>query len=145
MAPRLGHKIGGPRGTRHPTESSWSFATRPLANVDVEPQHTKMSDMPSREEIDAKIGAAEARGDTKIARIEGKLDLVISKLAEVQESGRATRGTLWAIGLGLAALILAVAFGVPAIYTLGTQTRDIVRDEVKAALPAPPQPAPGAK
>jgi hypothetical protein len=30
--------------------------------------------------MDAKVAAAEARTDTKIARLEGKLDLLVSKI-----------------------------------------------------------------
>lgn len=39
----------------------------------------KMSD-PTREEIQAKIDASEARNDTKIARMEGKLDNLVTMI-----------------------------------------------------------------
>jgi hypothetical protein len=126
-----------------------------LADIDHAPDNahpTNMTDPASREEIDAKIAAAEARGDTKIARMEGKLDLVLStvnvRFDAVTEQITGARSNQWVIAFGLAglfltvvAIIVAVAFGMPAIYSLGTQTRDIVREEVKAALPTPPAPA----
>ena len=85
-----------------------------------------MADL-AREEIDAKIAASEARGDTKIARIEGKLDLVISKLdagntrttdvlTEVREQGRATRSNTIVVGLGVLAVMIAIAALRPSVF-----------------------------
>jgi hypothetical protein len=62
---------------------------------------SKMSDI-SREEIKAHIDASEARGETKIARLEGKLDLVLSRLNDVNENVRSSKANQWVIGLGLA-------------------------------------------
>jgi len=43
---------------------------------------------PTREELDAKLQAAAAETDTKIARLEGKMDLVLLKLDHVLEGNR---------------------------------------------------------
>ena len=89
----------------------------------------KMTDI-SRDEVDAKIALSNAQTDTKFARLEGKLDLVLSKMAEVQESTRATRANQWVIGTALAVLIVALAFGVPTVFGFGLQLRDVVHSEV---------------
>ena len=96
---------------------------------------------PSREEMEARFRQASAETDTKIARMEGKLDLVLSKLdtvgeklGEVRDDNRATRANLWVIGTALAVLITALAFGVPAIFGNGLQLRDVVHSEVQETL-----------
>lgn len=105
----------------------------------------------TREEVDAKIAAAEARTDTKIVRMEGKLDLLLSKLdyfneriTEVRSDSRGTRTNIWAVGIGLAALIIAVAFGLPALIGFGFQFRDVVHNEVQSAMPQQHQTPPTA-
>jgi hypothetical protein len=70
--------------------------------------------------------AAEARTDTKMARMEGKLDLVLSKLDGVRDDYRNTRATQWVIGLGLAVLIIAVVALLPVFFSVGAQIRDDV-------------------
>jgi hypothetical protein len=78
-----------------------------------------------------------ARSDTKLARIEGKLDLVVSKLdavlndnqktvEAVRDDGRATRSNAWVIGIGLAAIIVALVVALPAFIGLGIQMRDFL-------------------
>jgi hypothetical protein len=91
-----------------------------------------MSDAPSRDEITARIEAAEARTDTKIVRIEGKLDLVISKIDDVRNDYRSIRGNIWIVFFGLAGLIVAIAIGIPSIYDFGTKIRDLVHSEVQS-------------
>lgn len=76
----------------------------------------------------------QARGDTKLARMEGKMDLVLVKLDDVLESGRATRANGWVIGFGLAGLIVAIVLLFPVIYDFGAKTRDVIRDEVKQQI-----------
>ena len=109
-----------------------------------------MSDGPTREEIDAKLGKIGAETDAKIARVEGKIDLVLAKLdsvgeriGAVRDDNRSTRANQWVIGTALAVLIVALAFGVPAIFGNGLQLRDAVHSEVQDMLvhqqpPAPP-------
>lgn len=93
----------------------------------------------------AEIAAAEARTDTKIARLEGKLDLVITKIdavnentiatrREVKDSERAVKANAWVIGIGLLAVIIALAFGLPSIFDLGVKQRDAIVKEVQDQL-----------
>lgn len=94
----------------------------------------------TREEVDAKISASEARTETKIARLEGKLDLVLSKLDHVAEDNRSTRANQWVIAFGLAVLIVGVAALFPVFFGMGAQLRDMVRDEVVNSTVHAPQP-----
>jgi hypothetical protein len=91
----------------------------------------------TREEVDAKLAAAEARTDTKIARIEGKLDLVLEKLTNVgeqirttdahgREDNRSTRANIWVVGVSLGILIAAIAALFPVFFGLGTQIKDMI-------------------
>jgi hypothetical protein len=102
-----------------------------------------MPESPSREEMKAEIGLAEARTDLKIARMEGKLDLVISKLdalsALARSDNAATRGNIWFVGLGLAVLIVAVVTLFPVFFSIGIHIRDIVHAEMQSQAPAPPE------
>jgi hypothetical protein len=86
---------------------------------------------PTREEIDAKLKTVGAETDTKIARLEGKLDLVISKLDGVREDGRSTRANMWVIGVSLALLIIGVAAAAPAIFDLGMKVREGISKEIQ--------------
>ncbi len=110
-----------------------------------------MTDL-SREEIDAKIAASEARTDTKITRFEGKLDLVLSKLedvkatnetirTDVREDGRSTRANLWTIAFGLAILIVTLAALYPSFFGIGAQVKDMVDSAVQSHLQALQKPA----
>jgi hypothetical protein len=111
----------------------------------------RKSPMPSSDELtDKKIEVAEARTDTKIARMEGKLDLVVSKidginsrLDDVRHDYRATRANIWAVGLGLAVLIVGVAALFPVFFSVGTQMRDIIDKAIDAHIssttPVPPR------
>lgn len=103
-----------------------------------------MSDGPTRDEIDAKIGRASAETETKIARLEGKLDLVLTKLddvstrlRDVRDDNRSIKSNAWIIAFGIAAIILAVGFGVPAVFSNGLQTRDVVHSEIRDLLAKP--------
>jgi len=94
-----------------------------------------MSDTPTRAEMDAKLGQISAETDTKIARIDGKLDLLLSKMGEVVESGRATRANQWVIATALAVIMVALGFGIPALFGNGLQLRDVIHNEVVESLP----------
>ena len=86
---------------------------------------------PSREEIDAKIATSEARTDTKFARLEGKLDLVLGQATAAHEAARGLKTTIIATGLGtvlaLAALLMAVVTYGDAIFSRGMSVRDVVK------------------
>jgi len=111
-------------------------------------KESNMSDM-TREEVQAQIAASEARGDTKIARFEGKLDLVLAKLdsvnnsvtdkmKDVKDDVRSARANQWVIALGLAVLIVAVVTLFPVFFGIGTQLHDMVHSEVQSQMPIPP-------
>lgn len=92
---------------------------------------------------DAKIAASEARNDTKIAQITGKLDLVLSKLdaaqdetrtafSHIKDDNRAVRANQWVIAVGLAILIVAVVALFPVFFGIGTQVKDMVDHAVES-------------
>jgi hypothetical protein len=87
----------------------------------------------------AEIAAAEARTDTKITRIEGKLDLVISKLDGVREDNRSTRANQWVIGFGLAVLIVAVAALFPVFFDMGSKVHEIIEKAVQSQVTNTPK------
>ena len=109
------------------------------------------SAMPGSDELtDKKIEVAEAHTDIKIARMEGKLDLVVSKidginsrLDDVRHDYLATRANIWVVGLGLAVLIVGVAALFPVFFGVGTQLRDIIDKAIDAHIssttPVPPR------
>jgi Fe2+ transport system protein B len=92
-----------------------------------------MADL-TREEIKAQIEASEARTETKIARMEGKLDLVLSKLDSAKGDSLAIRTNQWVIAFGLAVLIVAVVALFPVFFGIGTQVRDMVDSAVQSHL-----------
>lgn len=95
--------------------------------------------MPSTDDLtDAKIKLSEAQTETKIARMEGKLDLVLSKLDDVRDDYRGTRANIWVVGLGLAVLIVGVAALFPSFFGMGAQIRDMVHNEIQIQIPVPP-------
>lgn len=83
--------------------------------------------MPTESELRvSEIAAAEARTDTKIVRLEGKLDLVLSKLdayntnvgevrRDVSESRRAVITNAWVICATIVAVIIGLAAISPAL------------------------------
>lgn len=93
---------------------------------------------PPMDATDAKIAAAEARTDVKFAKIEGKLDLIVSRLdtintnaTDAKSEARTTRRTIVGTGLSLGALILAIAaFGVN-VFGMGSRVDDIARAEAR--------------
>jgi hypothetical protein len=101
--------------------------------------------MTSQDDLtDAKIAAAEARTDTRIVRMEGKLDLVISKLDLVNESYRAVRegqrsviANIWVVFAALAAIIIGSMAAAPVIFDLGMRLRKTITKEIQERVPAP--------
>jgi hypothetical protein len=106
--------------------------------------------------VDAKIAASEARGDTKIARMEGKLDLVISKIdamnirfddargdarearATAHSDNVATRANIWLAFFGIVAVIVAIYALFPTFFDMGSKMRDSIEKEVTRQIPQPP-------
>jgi hypothetical protein len=91
-----------------------------------------------------KIGTTDATGDpqgtamsnsddltdAKIARSEGKLDLVLSKLDDMREDNRSLRTNINAVGIGLALLIIACVAGAPVVIDFGFKLRETISKEV---------------
>jgi hypothetical protein len=108
---------------------------------------------PTREEINAEIAAAEARTDTKIVRLEGKIDLVISKLdaantinaairQEVRDSRRAVIANAWVIFAAMVGIVAIVATVGPMIFDLGMRTREAISKDIQERLPTLPSTGP---
>jgi hypothetical protein len=108
-------------------------ATAPSADDSARDQYKvyEGGKMASQDDLmDAKIAAAEARTDTKIVRLEGKLDLVISKLDLINESYRGVKEgqravitNIWVVFAALAAIILGSIAAAPLIFDLGMRLR----------------------
>ncbi|MGO9399746.1 MAG: hypothetical protein ACLP19_18165 [Xanthobacteraceae bacterium] len=120
--------------------------------IPIDESDKTMADL-TREEMKAEIALSEAHADTKIARMEGKLDLVLSKLdglnvrfEDARNDARearttahsdnvTTRANIWVVGLGLAVLIVAVAALLPVFFSIGAQVRDLVHNEIQSQTP----------
>lgn len=103
--------------------------------------------------VNAKIEAAEARGDTKIARLEGKIDNLAAIIGgrfdllsvdmknstkasnELKDSVRESKwvlfGTIIGATFALAALLVTVITYGDAIFSRGMSVRDVVQTTVK--------------
>jgi len=114
---------------------------------------TAMADI-TREEVNAKVELSESKSDTKFARLEGKLDLVLSQLSsqianvstqlsdvkgQIQESRlvsrderRSMRSDTILATVSIAILIVAIAALFPVFFDIGTKVKDFVSDEVKS-------------
>jgi hypothetical protein len=97
---------------------------------------------PTREEIDAKIAASEARGRTDIVRFEGKLETFAATLSGKMDAlqtsiqvaaayNRGTRSVIIASAFALAALIVGMATYGDALFGRGMNVRDVVQAVVR--------------
>jgi hypothetical protein len=93
---------------------------------------------PTREEIDAKIAASEARGAIDIVRLEGKLEAFAATLSGKMDAlqtsiqnaaayNRDTRSLIIASAFALAALIVGMATYGDALFGRGMNVRDVVQ------------------
>lgn len=103
----------------------------------------KMSDL-SREEVQAHIAASEARSETKLARLEGKLDLVLqavqSEQGEARDRHRALIANNWVI-FGALVVILGIMVTVaPVVFDMGFKWRETITKEVQDRTPPPKSP-----
>jgi hypothetical protein len=78
----------------------------------------------------ARISESEAKTETKIARLEGKLDLVLAnisavdkRLSDVRGDIRSTRSNIWAVGIAIATLIVAIVVLFPVFFDIGAKSR----------------------
>jgi hypothetical protein len=133
-----------------------AFKAKELASSVQEPvvnmQERVMSD-PTREEIGALIGASEARNETKLTRLEGKIDTLTATIVgkidalsnDVSKSDQyshETRSvivemrsvivvTMITVGFALAGLIVAIVTYGDAIFGRGMNVRDVVQAVIK--------------
>lgn len=110
-----------------------------------------VSSTPSSGEVDAKIAASEARSETKIVRLEGKLDLVLSRMDgigrdmdNIRHDIRSSRATVIAVvvavGIGIAALMATMFGSLPSFFGMSTYIHDLVTREVHSQVIVPPSP-----
>ena len=106
----------------------------------------------TREEIQAQIAASEARGDTKFAQLEGKIDVLMANIqsgfaaatkdaaasvrasdelkSAVRESKWVLFGTTIGAAIALAALFVGVITYGDAIFSRGMAVRDVVQSVI---------------
>lgn len=134
-------------------------------NTVLSEERSESDDMATADDlVDAKIAAAEARGDTKSMRLEGKLDLVLLKLdsndrkldtynataeairREVKDSERAVRANGWVIFAAISGLIVGVVAIIatvgPFLFEQGAKQDEIttrkVHEEFQKFIQQPP-------
>lgn len=85
---------------------------------------------------DAKIALSEARTDVKFARLEGKIEQVLTSMDGLKADFGTNRGLIIGVGLSLAGIIMALtALLTPVVGFSGTVSRGMsVRDVVKAVI-----------
>jgi hypothetical protein len=110
------------------TESSASTTRVIESDVPMDGQNSEL--------IDAKIAACEARGEVKLARLEGKIDVMIANQASLKDGVNSVKNTVWTVGAIVVTVIVAsialVVALVPPSVTFGTQMRDMVQREVES-------------
>jgi hypothetical protein len=120
-----------------------AFAGTVIASGSADDNQTLGDDMagPTREEYDAKLKTVAAETDTKLARLEGKMDLILSKFDGVREDNRHIRNNQLATFIGLGLLIVGIATFAPTIFDLGSKFRETIAKEVQERMlhPAPKQ------
>lgn len=134
--------------------ASASYSSEPLAHIqqgihDQFDQQTSNGDdmaAPTREEIGAQIKASEAGTETKIVRLEGKIDTLTATIVgkidslkeDVTQANQYNQGTRWVlfgtfIGgvFALAAVLVTLASYGDAIFSRGMSVRDVVSAVIK--------------
>jgi uncharacterized protein YlzI (FlbEa/FlbD family) len=98
-----------------------------------------MADSPSKDEVKFQIEASEARTDTKIERVNGKLDLVLEKISEVNDNYKTNRSNMLVgffsvagLLIALGGIIIAVWAAMPAFMDVGSKVREIAASEARA-------------
>ena len=91
---------------------------------------------PTREELDAKIAASEARTDTKFAELLGEIKAINATLSSVQMMTAGTKSAIVATGvavfIGMAGLVIGMlAYGGSTFYN-GTVIGDMIEKVVQA-------------
>lgn len=91
---------------------------------------------PTREEIDAKLAASEARMDARIARIENTLENIAKYQQDTIASNKTTRNTIIVTGvavvLGIAAFNATVLSNMVASFESGKNTANALAQAAQA-------------
>ena len=139
--------LGEPVVTVTEAADESAFAGTVIASGSTDDNQTLGDDMagPTREEYDAKLKTVAAETDTKLVRLEGKMDLILSKLDvvrednrqlrnDVREDHRHTRNNQIATFIGLALLIIGIVAVAPAIFDLGSKFRETITKEIQEQM-----------
>jgi hypothetical protein len=126
--------------TKNPASPSTS--SRNYASELIDVSGRRSGNMTTEGEVRAaEIGAAEARTDTKIVRLEGKLDLIakdiVALAVQVSEQRRDRNliiGTIVVAAIAVGALFVAMATYGDALFGRGMSVRDVVQTTVKETL-----------
>jgi hypothetical protein len=100
---------------------------------------------PTREEMQSQIALAEARTDTKIVRLEGrleamqatlsgKIDAVSEKISADHEYNRSTRWVIVGLAFALAALMVTMATYGDALFGRGMDVQNVIQSTIKETL-----------
>ena len=113
-------------------------------NLNVQAPITPSGDVmtdPTRDDqlLEAKLGKAAAETDTKIARLEGKLDLVLEAVkgasADARDNRRAIIANGWVI-FGALVVVLGIMVTVaPVIFDMGFKWRETISREIQDRIP----------
>jgi hypothetical protein len=105
-----------------------------LSKMSIANPSAKMADL-TREEIQAKLETLDARTDTKIVRMEGKLDLVLQTLQSTRDEARDNRRAIianaWVIFAALVAIVGILAAVTPIVFDMGSRWRETITKEVQ--------------
>jgi roadblock/LC7 domain-containing protein len=134
--------------------SNTSISTSQMVYGDVfgrSKDSAKMSDL-TREEIQAQIAASEARGDTRVVRLEGKIDTLTAtiigkldaaneKMSADHEYNRTTRWVMVGLAIAIGGLMVGMATYGDAMFGRGMSVRDVVQTVLKEnAIQSAPKP-----
>lgn len=99
--------------------------------------------LPPMDIVDAKIAASEARADAKFAKVEGKLDLILEKMSNVQSNNidaraeaRNVKRTIITTGISIGALIIALFALFTNGFNVGSKMADVSRQTYVDMSPA---------
>ncbi len=129
--------------------SPWAYENEELpSSMSPQAHEDSMAD-PTREETKAEIATAEARTDTKIVRLEGKIELAVATLGskldvlrtDVAKSDQYNRDSRWVLFgtiitslFAIAGLIVTMALYGDALFGRGMNVRDVVQTTIKETL-----------
>ena len=98
-----------------------------------------MSDSPSREEVNAKLEAVEARLETRLTSMDGKLDRLLDKITVVGETAKEAKTAAstikWNILITAVATLAALIAVIVALNAVGFQVASVIKQFEQAPAP----------